>query len=58
MLGASEDNFIIDDLAGVGDGYGSTRAVGSHELSGCIYGQDSSIGDNEISLLNQEHKYL
>jgi hypothetical protein len=33
MLGANEDNFIIDDLAGVGDGYGSTRAVGSHEIS-------------------------
>jgi hypothetical protein len=28
----------------------STRAVGSHELSRCIYGQDSSIGDKTISV--------
>jgi hypothetical protein len=40
-------NFIINNLEGVGDGYGSTRESVYMRSQGVLTGQGFSIGDNK-----------
>jgi hypothetical protein len=40
-------NFIIDNIAGVGGGYGSTRESVYMRSQGILTGQGFSIGDNK-----------
>jgi hypothetical protein len=52
-------DFIINNLAGVGDGYGSTRESVYMRSQGVLTGQGFSIGDKRNQFINpRKQKHL